>query len=173
MHASLRVPALHGGLLLFWALWLTLVAATNVLDAMKQLGLLPESWTLASYNYTLVAQTVGAHGVPAAVAALLFGGAVLWELLAAGLFWRAFAALRRGRPATGDEVTQAFVVSLALWAAFLLATEATVSYATAATHKGTLIAQLATLLVLRSGAAAATTGPEAEGAAPPRKLHIS
>jgi hypothetical protein len=173
MHASLRLPALHKGLLLFWALWLTLVAATNVLDALKQLGLLPESWTLASYNYTLVAQTVGAHGVPAAVAALLFGGAVLWELLAAALFWRAFAALRRGRPATGDEVTQAFVVSLALWAAFLLATEATVSYATAATHKGTLIAQLATLLVLRSGAGASDAETDDERPEAPRRLFVS
>ncbi len=113
MSPAFRFPALQKGLLLFWAIWLSLVVVTNLGDALKVAGVLPAAWTLASYNYTLLAQTVGAHGVPAAVAALLFGGAVLWQALAAGLFWRAFRALCRGRPATSDEVTQAFVVSLA------------------------------------------------------------
>jgi hypothetical protein len=49
---------------------------------------------------------------------------------------------------------------LALWAAFLIATEATVNYVTAGTHKETLIAQLATLLVIRSGA---RSGEESSG----------
>lgn len=149
MLERLRFSTLQAGLLLFWAVWMSLIVLTNLLDALKTLGALPESWTLASYNYTLVVQTVGAQGVPAGVAAVLFAGAVAWELLAAGLLWRAFAAMLRGRGGASPEVTQAFVVSLALWAAFLVATEATVSYATAGTHKSTLIAQLLTLLVLR------------------------
>jgi hypothetical protein len=148
----LRFSTLQAGLLLFWAIWLSLIVLTNLADALKVLGVLPESWTLASYNYRLVEQTVGAHGVPAAVAAVLFAGVIAWELLAAGLFWRAWTAFRRDGDGAGREVTQAFVVGLALWAAFLIATEATVAYATAATHKGTLIAQIATLLLLRSGA---------------------
>jgi hypothetical protein len=137
------------GLVLFWAIWLSVVTATNVFDAMKQLGALPARFTLASYNFDLVAKTVGAHGVPAPVAAFLFAGVIAWELLACVLFWRAWAAMRRGAPGTAAEVTQAFAVSLALWAAFLIATELTVSYVTAATHKSTLIAQLASLLVTR------------------------
>jgi hypothetical protein len=149
MLERLRFSTLQSGLVLFWALWLTLIAMTNVFDALKTMGVLPEGWTLASYNYNLVAQTVGAHGVPATGAAVLFAGAVAWELLAAALLWRAYAALLAGRGGASPEVTQAFVVSLALWAAFLIATEATVSYATAATHKGTLIAQLLTVLLLR------------------------
>jgi hypothetical protein len=40
---------------------------------------------------------------------------------------------------------------LALWAAFLIATEATVNSVTAPTHKTTLIAQLVSVLVIRSG----------------------
>jgi hypothetical protein len=149
MTAPLRETALQKGLLGFWAAWTTLVAATNLFDAMKRGGILPDGWTLSSYNFDLVADTVGAHGVPRAAAALLFGGVILWQLLAAALLWRALGALRRGRPATAAEVTQAFAVSLALWSAFLIATEATVSYATAGTHKDTLVALLATLIALR------------------------
>ena len=150
MISRFRFSTIQKGLLLFWAIWLTLVASTNLFDALKRIGLLPEGWTLASYNYDLVKETVGAHGVPAGVATVLFGGVIVWEWLAAVLFWRAFLAVRRGRPGTGEEVSQAFVVGLALWAAFLIATEATVNYLTAPTHMSAFIAQLASLLVVRS-----------------------
>ena len=150
MFAKLRFSTIQSGLVLFWAIWLTLVAVTNAFDTMKRLGALPADFTLASYNFDLVQKAVGVHGVPTIVAALLFAGVIGWELLASGLFWRAWLAMQRGKPGTADEVTQAFAVSLALWAAFLIATEATVSYATAGTHKSTLIAQLASLLVIRA-----------------------
>ena len=58
--------------------------------------------------------------------------------------------MRRGAPGTAPEVTQAFAVGLALWAAFLIATELTVNYATAGTHKVTLIAQLVSVMVVRA-----------------------
>jgi hypothetical protein len=150
MLAKLRFSTLQTGLVLFWAIWLTLVTATNTCDGLKQLGVLPADFTLASYNFDLVRKTVGAHGVPAVIAAVLFAGVIVWEMLASGLFWRAWLALLRGRPGTADEITQAFAVSLALWAVFLIATEATVNYSTAGTHKSTLIAQLASLIVIRT-----------------------
>jgi hypothetical protein len=151
MLERLRDSTLRSGLVLFWALWLTLVTVTNLTDALKQFGLLPDEWKFASYNYALVVETVGAFGVPASIAAALFGGVILWQVVAAGLLWRAFGVLRRGGDGQAAEVTQAFVVNLALWSAFLIATELTVNYVTAGTHKGTLLALLATLLVLRSG----------------------
>src|SRR5690606_19947932 len=103
----------------------------------------------ASYNYALVLKTVGEQGVPAAGGAVLFAGVLVWEILATALLWRAWNALRRGAPGTAPEVTQAFAVNLALWAAFLVATELFINYETAGTHKTTLIAQIATLILLR------------------------
>jgi hypothetical protein len=158
MLERLRDSTLRSGLVLFWALWLTIVTVTNLTDALKQLGLLPDEWKFASYNYALVVETVGAFGVPASIAAALFGGVILWQAVAAGLLWRAFSVLRLGGDGHAAEVTQAFVVNLALWSAFLIATELTVNYVTAGTHKGTLLAQLATLLVLRSGTASRGIG---------------
>lgn len=151
MLSKLRFSTLQCGLVLFWAIWLTLITLTNMTDALRHLGLLAEDISWASYNYSMVVQTLGKQGVPSSVAAILFTIIIAWEALASVLLWRAWQAMRRGGEGLSAEVTQAFVVSLALWAAFLIATEATVSYETAGTHKTTLIAQLATLLVLRSG----------------------
>lgn len=151
MLSKLRYSTLQSGLILFWAVWFTFATATNLFDALKQLGFLPAGFTFASYNFSLVKGTLAAHGIPVSIAAILFAGVILWELLACGLFWRAWMAIRRHADGRAPEVTQAFFVSLALWGAFLIATEATVNYLTAETHKGTLIAQLATLIVVRSG----------------------
>ena len=147
---TIRFSSIQVGLVLFWAIWLTVVTTTNVLDAMKQVGALPPGFTLVSYNFELVQKTVGAHGVPTVIAALLYAAVIAWELLSSALLWRAWRAMRRGAPGTAPEVVQAFAVSLALWAAFLIATEVTVNYATAGTHKLTLVTQLASLIVIRS-----------------------
>jgi hypothetical protein len=151
MLAKLRFSTIQAGLVLFWAIWLTLVTLTNLADAMRQMGVLPSDFKFASYNFDLVKKAVGVHGVPT-VAIVLFAGIIVWELLASFLFWRAWSVMRRDGKGAALEVTQAFAVSLALWAAFLIATEVTVAYETATTHKTTLIAQLASLLVVRAGA---------------------
>jgi hypothetical protein len=153
MLARLRFSTLQSGLVLFWAVWMSIVTLTNAFDALQTLGVLPESFTFASYNLRMVKETVGAHGAPVGVAAVLFAGVIVWQLLASALLWRGWWAMQRGRPGTAVEVTQGFAVSIALWAALLIATEITVNYTTAGTHKSTLIAQLATLLVVRSSRA--------------------
>ena len=162
MSTRMNFSGIQKGLVLFWAVWLSLVSLTNVCDALKSLDVLPENWTLASYNFDLVRSAVGTHGVPVTVAAVLFAGVIAWEILASALLWRAFAAMLRGQPGTSPAVTQAFFVSLALWAAFLIATEATVDYLTAGTHKATLIAQLVTLIVVRAGAESLMAEPAAK-----------
>jgi hypothetical protein len=150
MLARLRFSTLQSGLVLFWAVWLSIVTLTNGFDALKSLGWLPEGFTFASYNFRLVKETVGAHGAPVWFAAVLFASVLLWQSFASVLLWRGWRAMQRGRPGTAVEVTQGFAVSLALWGALLIATEITVNYTTAGTHKSTLIAQLATLLVVRA-----------------------
>jgi hypothetical protein len=52
-------------LLLFRAAWLSLVFATNVLDAGKTVGLLGEDGTFASGNYRFLAETTARHGTAA------------------------------------------------------------------------------------------------------------
>src|SRR5262245_39810601 len=76
-------------LLLFWAVWLSVVFLTNLADAGKGLGLVDESWAFASGNWKLIQETTARYGTPANVNVLLFAGVIVWEAVAAGLFWRA------------------------------------------------------------------------------------
>jgi hypothetical protein len=141
---------LQVGLLLLWALYLALVCFTNVMDGLKQLRLLPGTWTLASGNYGLVATTTGAHGIPPAIAGVLFAGVIVWEAVASWMFFSAWAAFRRTGDGRAPEVTAAFTVSLALWGAFILVDEALIAYAFEPSHARVLIAQILSLFVVRA-----------------------
>jgi hypothetical protein len=123
MGLKLDLLSIKRGILLFWALWLSIVCATNVFDALRALGVLPVSWSFASGNYALVAKVVGIHAVAGWLAGVLFLGVMIWEGSAAFLFWRAFHEFH-GLSGPGlRTVHTAFTVSPALWAAFMLADE--------------------------------------------------
>ena len=138
---------LKRGLLLFWAVWLSIVVATNLLDGMKALGQLGESWAFASGNYRFLAETTARYGTPAWLNGVLFAGVVCWEGVAAVLFWlawRGFGGQGRGTRL----VYAAFMAGLGLWAAFLLADELCIAYAVEDTHLLLFTAHLATLLAV-------------------------
>lgn len=139
---SSHVVLLKRGLLLFWAMWLSVVFTTNVLDGAKALGLLDESWAFASGNYAFLCQTTARYGTPSGVNAFLFTGVVCWEGLAAVMFWLAWGEYR------GQLLYPAFGVGLSLWAAFLLADEVCIAYAVESTHWRLFLAQLVTLLAI-------------------------
>lgn len=145
------LSTLRRGLVVFWALWTTIVLATNVTDVLKVGGVLPAWWAFASGNYALVAKVAAIYRLPSAAVAFLFAGLVAWQALAMALLWRAAAALApggRGREA----VDRAFTVSLALWAAFIIADEVFIAYHTVdlgGVHMGIVTAQLVSLLAIR------------------------
>jgi hypothetical protein len=134
-------------LLLFWAVWLSVVFLSNLTDAMKGLGWLGESWAFASGNLQFIRQTTARYGTPDAVNGVLFAGVVVWEGVAAVLFWRA-AWVFRGRGAGRRSVYRAFTASLLLWAGFLVADEVFIAYALEGTHLRLFVAHLATLLTV-------------------------
>jgi hypothetical protein len=134
--------------LLFWAAWLSVVVATNVLDVLRALGPFPPSFPFASGNWQWINQTMDPLGVPRGLQATLFAGAIAWEVLAAVLFWRAVAAYR-GRPlAEETEAVLACGVNLALWAAFQVLDEVFLAYQPEGTHRTIFISQVATLVLL-------------------------
>jgi hypothetical protein len=141
------VRFLKRALLLFWAVWLMMVFATNVLDGCKALGLLEEGWAFASGNYRFLTETTARYGTPAWLSGLLFLGVVGWEGAAAllfGLAWLRFGSGQGGRRV----LYAAFTAGLTLWAAFLVADEVFIAYVVAATHVRLFTAQLATLLAV-------------------------
>lgn len=134
------------GLLVFWALWLTLVFFTNLFDGLKQAGVLPESWRFASGNYKAMRDVTDGYRVPDKVVGLLFAGVVLWEMLAMGLMWR--AVLMFGPAGSFAATYAAFAVSLALWAAFILADEVFDAYDMSHVHMVLFAVQLLSLLAV-------------------------
>jgi hypothetical protein len=134
-------------LLLFWAVWLTVVFLSNLADAGKGMGLLGESWAFASGNWKLIQETTARYGTPAAVNAVLFAGVILWEGVATVLFWRAGLSFR-GRDSARRAVYVAFTTSLLLWGAFLVADEVLVAYPVEGTHLRLFVAHLVTLLAV-------------------------
>ena len=134
-------------LLLFWAVWLTVVFATNLLDGLKALGVLAESWAFASGNYQFIGATTARYGVPAWANLAMFAGVILWEAVAAGLFWRA-AVSYRGRAMGRAAVYAAFTASLLLWGSFLLTDEVFIAYTAGGTHLRLFVAHLVTLLAV-------------------------
>lgn len=147
----LRPPSLvllKRGLLFFWALWLSIVCATNVLDGLKALAVLPPTWSLASGNYAFMVKVTAIHQTPSWLVDMLFAGVVLWEALGALLFWRAFFKFR-GLASGFAPVVLAFSVTLALWAGFIIADEVFISYQVEDAHRSIFLFELVTLLVVR------------------------
>jgi hypothetical protein len=138
---------LKRSLLFFWAVWLSVVLATNVLDGCKALGWPGEGWSFASGNYRLLAETTARYGTPAWVNGALFLGVIAWEGAAALLFWLAWLRFR-GREEGRRTVYAAFTLGLGLWSAFAVADEIFLSYALEGTHLRLFTAQLATLLAV-------------------------
>jgi len=140
---------LKRGVLFFWAAWFSVVAATNILDALVSLGVLPTSVVFVSGNWSWINKVMDPLGVPRGLQAFLFLGAMTWEALAAALYWRALARYG-GRP-LGDETEAlwACTASLALWGAFQVLDEVFLAYQTENVHRSIFVSQIATIVLLQ------------------------
>jgi hypothetical protein len=151
----LTLRAIGRGVLVFWALWLSVVALTNVLDALQAASWLPTSWTLVSGNWLWITKTLEPLGVGVPVQVVLFAGAIVWEVLAAVLFWRASAAYAGRKLAREPEAVAACAVNLALWSAFQVLDEVFLAYQPEGVHRAIFANQVLTILLLWGSAAAA------------------
>ena len=139
-------------ILLFWAVWSSIVFLTNLTDGLRELGLLASAFPFASGNVAAIAQVTAVYQTPAAISTLLFGAVVAWEGLNAGLFWWAVKRSRSMRDGRYREVNTAFIAATGLWAAFMVMDEIFLAYRVAAfeqTHRSIFIAVLVSFLVIR------------------------
>jgi hypothetical protein len=146
MPSFLGSGRLASGLLGFWALYFTVVALSNLADLLRAVSILPPGWPWVSGNLAFIVSSTARLGGPTWMGPGLLAGVVAWQALAAVLFWRATR-----RNADDEALGPPFAVSLALWAVFILLDELLLIFETGveATHLRLLIAELATLLVIR------------------------
>jgi hypothetical protein len=143
--AGLRdLGLLRPGLAAFWAVYFGLVAGSNLTDLLGGIHLLPAGWGWRSGNLAFIAQSTGRLGVPGPLNLLLLAGVVAWQAAAMVLFARAAVRPDAGR------LAPALLVSLALWATFILLDELLLIFETGAeaTHLRLFGAELLTVLVL-------------------------
>jgi hypothetical protein len=140
-------------LLLFWALYFSIVLCSNTSDALKALGWLPSSWIFVSGNFEMVRTVVAIYHPPSWLVGIFFAGVIAWQGIGAVLLWKAFVAAIQQKQHYKIAAYQALTVTISLWAAFLLSDELFLAYEIPgldATHFNLLIAEIATFLVFKS-----------------------
>jgi hypothetical protein len=138
-------------LLSFWAIWFTAVLASNVADALREAGLLHQSWRFTSGNFALVADSLAVYSLSRTWAAVAFALVLALELAAASLFWRATLAPQLPSSDAKSKILPAFLAGIGLISAFLVFDEVLVIYrrfpTLETTHFVILCALLLSLLV--------------------------
>lgn len=109
----LTINALKQGILLLWAVWLSMVTVMNVLEALKAAKILPES-VKASSNWTLMLRVTSVYKTPTWINGVMFAGVIIWEAIASVYLWAAFFT------GNTDTATTALILCIALWGAFIL-----------------------------------------------------
>ena len=143
-----RFSVIRRGLLLFWALWLSVVVVTNMLNALVTIRVLPAGFVFSSGNWAWIGQTMNPLGVPVLLQAVMFVGVIAWEAAAAIAFWVAFARFR-DRPLAAETVAvAACILNLSLWAAFEILDEVFLAYNPEGVHRAIFANMILTTLAL-------------------------
>ncbi len=131
-------------LILFWTMYFTVVALTNLVDLLDEFNVL--SWTfLNSGNFDYLRSVVGVYDVSSGLTKFLLIGAFLIELVAAALFWRALILF--GRSSSGRHVTYTAICwGTLVWISFVFMTEFFVAYGSESPFRELLMIMVATAL---------------------------
>lgn len=112
-------------ILLVWALWSAIVTLSNVFDAFRSLGLLPEWFKFVSGNFGYIQAATSIYTFPVWLNAVLFSGVIAWEAAMSWNFFKAFAAVKNGIQAA---VYKPFIFGLTLFGGFLVMDELLIAY---------------------------------------------
>jgi len=116
------------GLLLFWALWFSVVLGSNAADALRALGLLSEGWRFSSGNFDLLVDSVSVYSLARSWAGVAFTLVLVLQVTTAWLFWRATLDPQLLSQGAKPRVLSPFAAGLGLFCAFLVFDEALLTY---------------------------------------------
>ena len=132
--------------LVFWTMYFSMVAITNFVDLLGELGVI--HWTfLNSGNFEYLVSVVKVYDVGSDLTKLLLTGAWLLELTAAFLFWRALVSYGRSQKGQGRTLV-ALAWGTLVWIGFVFNTEFFVAYTAEAPFRELLMIMLASILVI-------------------------
>lgn len=113
---TLSLETIKTAILLVWALWLSMVTLMNMLEALKTMNALPQSFKTSS-NWSLMLRVTQTYPTPVWLVAILFALVIVWETLATVALW---VALLSGIP---EVATTALGLLTLLWGGFMLANQ--------------------------------------------------
>ena len=136
-------------ILLVWALWSAVVTLSNVFDAFRSLGLLPDWFKFVSGNFGYIQAATSIYVFPVWLNAVLFAGVIIWEALMSWNFFKAFAGLKNG---IEKLIYKPFVFGLSLFGGFLVTDELLIAYdrlgSIEQTHLAVFVALMVSLLTV-------------------------
>jgi len=132
--------------LLFWTMFFTMVAVTNLVNIASALGIF--DWTfLNSGNFAYLESVVAVYDIGSTLTKLALIGAFLIEALAAVLFWRAL--LSYGRQPWGKLAAfRALCWGTVVWTAFVFMTEFFVAYGSESVFRELLAIMIASAIAI-------------------------
>jgi hypothetical protein len=143
---ELSIAQIKTGVLLVWALWLSMVTLMNGLEALKALNVLPINFQTSS-NWSLMLRVTQTYRTPVWLVAVLFALVIVWELLTTVALW---VAIFSGSP---EVATTALGLLTLLWGGFMLANQFYMAWLTdpglVAAHRSLFGVSLVSLLVFR------------------------
>lgn len=147
-------------LLAAWALYTSIVTASNVTELLHSLGI----WSplFRSGNLGFIATATSIYGFSTGMNQVLLAGAVVWEGTAAILLWHAAHATRAGAAGAHAAARAGLTVLALLWVAFAIMTEIFIAYDRGLNESMYWIlfgAVIVTWLTMEKGPAAHATGP--------------
>ncbi|MGN6166954.1 MAG: hypothetical protein ACTHQQ_02110 [Solirubrobacteraceae bacterium] len=115
-----------GGLLVIgWAIYLTVVVASNATDLLVSLGWISTRFHSGNLAFIRTATRIYFRSQP--IDQILLGCVLVWEASAAGLLWYGALAWKKGDLRFAAAEAGLLVVTL-LWVAFAIVTEAFIAY---------------------------------------------
>jgi len=121
------------GIVVFWALWWLLAFLTDLIGGLKEVGVIAAPW-LPHTNYPGLVEALAPYDPPGWLPPALFVGIIAWSLLSTLLL--GLAASTPAQPSTRwlRRVNTAFIASLGLWLAFLLADQVAMKFELEGNH---------------------------------------
>ena len=132
-----------------WAVYLTVVVASNVTDLLVSFGWIQTAFRSGNLAFIETATRTYFRSQP--VDQALLAGVVIWEAAAATLLWYGAMAWYRSGAVRADAAEAGLIVLALLWMAFAVATEVFVAYdrgVNESAYWALAIAVLATVLTL-------------------------
>ncbi len=112
-------------IILIWSLWILIVALSNVADALRNTGILPDHFKFVSGNFGYIQAATQIYNFPVWLNAVLFLLAIILEILMCVFFFKLFFKMKEGNDAL---VNPPFFFGVVLFGGFLIMDEFLIAY---------------------------------------------